>query len=73
MAKKRAAAAAEPPPRINPSALSIDDLALLLTKAGGRPIAAAKIREDLAAGAPANADGTLHLVHYAAWLAAQSD
>ena len=26
------------------------------------------IREDIAEGAPTNADGTLNLVHYAAWL-----
>jgi hypothetical protein len=26
------------------------------------------IKADLAAGAPANADGTINLVHYAAWL-----
>lgn len=28
-----------------------------------------RIRADLAAGAPANPDGTLNLIHYAAWLA----
>jgi hypothetical protein len=28
----------------------------------------ARIRQDLAAGAPVNADGTVNLVHYAAWL-----
>jgi hypothetical protein len=27
---------------------------------------------DVAAGAPLNADGTLNLMHYAAWLARQS-
>ena len=27
------------------------------------------IRADLAAGAPANPDGTINLIHYAAWLA----
>jgi hypothetical protein len=26
------------------------------------------IRADLAAGAPVNTDGTINLVHYAAWL-----
>ncbi len=26
------------------------------------------IREDIAEAAPANADGTVNLVHYAAWL-----
>jgi len=29
------------------------------------------IEEDLVAGAPSNADGTVNLVHYAAWLNAK--
>jgi len=31
-------------------------------------VSAEEIREDLEAGAPANPDGTLNLVCYAAWL-----
>lgn len=72
MAKKRTATTAEPP-RLNPTALPAGDLAKLLTTAGGREISPAAIEADVAAGAPTNPDGTLHLVHYAAWLAAQSD
>lgn len=68
MAKKKAPAAS---PKLNPAALSIGDLATLLSKAGGRKVTVQMIREDLQAGAPANADGTLHLVHYTAWLASQ--
>jgi hypothetical protein len=70
--------AKRPPPttptksRLDPAALSIDELATLLTRAGGRPIGADQVRRDLAAGAPQNPDGTLHLVHYAAWLALQT-
>jgi hypothetical protein len=30
------------------------------------------VKADLAAGAPANADGTINLVHYAAWLAREA-
>lgn len=60
-----------PPPKLSPAALSIEDLAGLLSKAGGRKISPAKIREDLAAGAPTNTDGTIHLVHYTAWLCGQ--
>jgi len=71
MPKKRTAT--REPPRLKPTALSPEDLAMLLTRAGGREISPAKIREDLTAGAPANADRTLHLVHYAAWLCAQAD
>lgn len=53
---------------MNPNALRIDDAARLLTKVGGQPVTEAKLREDIHAGAPMNPDGTLNLVHYAAWL-----
>jgi hypothetical protein len=53
---------------INPSALGLADVAQLLAKVGGHAITEAMLRRDLAAGAPANPDGTINLVHYAAWL-----
>jgi hypothetical protein len=53
---------------LNPMSLAVADLARLLTKAGGQPVTIAMLEADLAAGAPANADGTINLVHYAAWL-----
>ena len=53
---------------LNPTSLTVADLARLLTKAGGQPVTSGMIEFDLAAGAPANADGTINLVHYAAWL-----
>lgn len=53
----------------NPQALTIPQLAELLTKSGRTKIAPASIAADVAAGAPANADGTINLLHYAAWLA----
>jgi hypothetical protein len=56
------------PQGLNPAALSVADAARLLSKAGGGPVTKAMIETDLAAGAPANADGTINLVHYAAWL-----
>ena len=55
-------------PSLNPTSLAVADAARLLTKAGGQPVTVAMLEADLAAGAPANADGTLNLVHYAAWL-----
>ncbi len=58
---------AESSARLNPNALSVADTARLLTKAGGQPVTEDMIRADLAAGAPAQ-DGTVNLVHYAAWL-----
>jgi len=54
--------------RLNPAALSVEAAARLLTAAGGARIEAGRIRADIEAGAPTNADGTLNLVHYAAWL-----
>ena len=54
--------------RINPLALSFPDAARLLSKAGGRLILLDQIEADVVAGAPSNADGTINLITYAAWL-----
>lgn len=56
------------PAPLNPNALAIPDAARLLTKAGGWPVTEEMLRNDLAAGVPENRDGTINLVHYAAWL-----
>jgi len=48
--------------RVNPAALAVEDAARAL----GLSVDA--IRQDIAEGAPTNADGTVNLVHYAAWL-----
>lgn len=65
-----AAVAIGPPPTgpINPAALTVEQLARLLTVAGGRAVAEATIRQHIDAGAPSLADGRLNLVHYVAWL-----
>jgi hypothetical protein len=55
-------------PRANPAALGVVDAARLLSAAGGQRITVEMIEADVAAGAPTNADGTINLVHYAAWL-----
>ena len=47
---------------LNPMAMSAEEAAKTLG------IPRDWLEEDLAAGAPTNADGTLNLVHYAAWL-----
>ena len=52
----------------NLAALSVDQVAALLRHAGSQHITTDAIRADIAAGAPANRDGTIHLVCYAAWL-----
>ncbi|MCI0333559.1 MAG: hypothetical protein L0228_10090 [Planctomycetes bacterium] len=56
------------PAGLNPAALPVADAAKLLTKIGSAPVSREMIEADIAAGAPTNADGTLHLVMYAAWL-----
>ena len=53
---------------LSPTSLTVVDAARLLTKAGGQPVSIEMLKADLAAGAPANADGTINLVHYGAWL-----
>jgi hypothetical protein len=55
-------------PSLSPTSLTVADAARLLTKAGGQPVTVAMLEADLAAGAPANSDGTINLVHHAAWL-----
>ena len=48
--------------RLNPMALSVEQAAQTLGIPRGW------VEDDVAAGAPTNADGTVNLVHYAAWL-----
>ena len=52
----------------NPNAIPVADLAAILAKLSGRPLTGAHLDADRAAGAPVNPDGTVHLIHYAAWL-----
>ena len=57
--------------RLNPAALCVADAARVLTRiggAGGKPVTEEMLRADIDAGAPTNANGTINLVHYAAWL-----
>jgi len=54
--------------RIDPTRLTPEQAARLLSAAGRVRITQEQIAADLEAGAPRNADGTLNLVHYVAWL-----
>ena len=54
--------------RLNPAAMPVADGARVLTRLGGKPVTEAMLRADIEAGAPTNADGSVNLVHYAAWL-----
>ncbi len=56
------------PGGLDPAALSVTDTARTLTRVGGQPVSEAMIARDIEDGAPTNADGTINLVHYAAWL-----
>ena len=55
-------------PTLSPTALSLAAAAALFTRSGGEPVSVEMLEADLASGAPSNSDGTLNLVHYAAWL-----
>jgi hypothetical protein len=54
--------------RLNPAALPVADAARVLTRLGGKPVTEAMLRADIEAGAPTNADGSINLVRFAAWL-----
>jgi len=47
---------------LNPKALSLQEAAKVLD------VETEWLEEDIAEGAPTNADGTINLIHYAAWL-----
>jgi len=53
---------------LTPTALPLADAARLLTRVIGSPVTLAMLESDVAAGAPTNADGSLNLIHYTAWL-----
>ena len=61
--------------KLNPAALPITYAAQVLTRMGGGRITEEMIRADIDAGAPTNddsrGDGTINLVHYAAWFVQQ--
>lgn len=59
------------PQRLNPAAMSPADAARVLTRVGGSPVTEDMLRADIDAGAPTNADRSINLVHYAAWLVQQ--
>ncbi len=56
------------PGQVSPMAMPIADAARVLSAAGGQSVTVEEILADRALGAPANGDGTINLVQYAAWL-----
>ena len=57
---------------IDIKSLTIEQLAKILAASGGRQITEDMIRADIKAGAPTNADGTINLIYYVAWLLRES-
>jgi hypothetical protein len=58
-------------PRLDPTALPVTYAAQVLTRVGGQRITEEMLRADIDDGAPTNADSTINLVQYAAWLVQQ--
>lgn len=54
--------------RLNPSAMLVVDAARVLARIGDQSVTEEMLRADIDAGAPTNRDGSINLVHYAAWL-----
>jgi len=52
---------------VDPQRLSIEQAAKLLSAAAKLRIPVEQIRQELEKGAPKNGDGTINVVHYAAW------
>ena len=52
---------------VDPTQLSAEQLAKLLSAAYGKQIDAATIESDVDSGAPVNSDRTINLAHYTAW------
>jgi len=58
----------EPARGVNPTALTVSDLAQVLSAAGEHTVTVEMVEADVAAGVPTNPDGTLNVVHFGAWL-----
>lgn len=56
------------PGPLNPQALRLADMAHVLSASGSSPVTVEMLQVDIDNGAPRNPDGTMNLVHYAAWL-----
>ena len=63
--------AQDPRPSANPAAMGVAQAASILGRMGCGPVEPGMIEADIEAGAPTNGDGTINLVHYAAWLVRQ--
>jgi hypothetical protein len=57
-----------PDAKLDPTALAIPDAVRLLTAVGQSGVTVEMLEADIAAGAPTNANGTINLVTYTAWM-----
>ena len=55
------------------TSLSKENLVKILIKSGSREASLETIEKDIQAGAPVNADGTMSLLEYCAWLLLQKE
>ena len=54
------------------NSLPLQQFINLLTKVSCKTLTPEMVISDIQCGAPMNGDGTINLIHYAAWLAARS-
>ena len=52
----------------NPEALPNETLIEVLRRSGSRMATLERLEADIAAGAPVNADGTINIIAYTAWI-----
>ena len=48
--------------------LTKDELVLAMRRAGSRTISLERLEAEIASGAPVNADGTVNILKYVAWI-----
>ena len=53
---------------LDPNRLTVEQTTQLLSATSRKPMSIEMLQQDIEAGAPTNSDGTINLVHYAAWL-----
>ena len=58
---------------LNPLALSPENLVKVLVKSGYRTMTMEMLQSDIDAGMPVNADGSVNLVKYMAWMIKEID
>jgi hypothetical protein len=54
---------------LSPQSLRLEDMAKILSAFGPKPVTVEMLQADIADGAPVNWDGSMNLLHLAAWLA----